>query len=272
MFAGCNSVRGCVDKMRADEQQKLLDLLDRERQTIIMPNVTRFAEAGVIRDVSVDGRNAEVVYASCSEAQIDQAIQQQMQMARNAGYELEWKLYGHDRPQSLGERLAAAGFQAGDREAFMALVASSEALQGFGPRSGDIRRVTNRQDLRDYQTVQEKVYGINCDAKIKQYGQMLADHPNNLSMYVAYVDGEPAACGRTYFHADSRFAGLYGGQTRAQFRKRGLFTQLVAVRIQEALNRGVINICVDALPTSEPILRKHGFESLTYTQPFTFAG
>ncbi len=60
----------------------------------------------------------------------------------------------------------------------------------------------------------------------------------------------------------------YGGSTCERFRKRGLFTQVVGARIGEALNRGIANVCVDALPTSEPILKKHGFERVTYTQPF----
>jgi predicted acetyltransferase len=64
-----------------------------------------------------------------------------------------------------------------------------------------------------------------------------------------------------------RQAVIYPG-TRERFRKRGLFTQLVATRIREAMSRGVAYVCVDALPTSEPILRKRGFEIVTYTQPF----
>ncbi len=97
---------------------------------------------------------------------------------------------------------------------------------------------------------------------------MVENHPNNMSVYITYVDGEPAACGRVYFHESSRFAALYGGNTRERFRERGLFTQLVAVRVREAVSRGIVDICVDALPTSEPIFRKCGFEIVTHTQPF----
>lgn len=248
----------------------MLDLLDMERQTIVYPGVMRRSDGNVWSDVSADGKSVEIIYSSCSAAEMDQVIEQQIQAARSTGYELEWKVYGHDRPECLGERLAAAGFEAGDREAFMVFPASEGALARFGADSADIRRVTDRDGLDDYRVIREEVSGRSCDKEVERYASMLRNHPQNMSVYVAYVDGEPAACGRIYFHEDSRFAGLYGGNTRERFRKRGLFTQVVAARIREAMSRNLVNICVDALPTSEPILEKRGFVRLTYTQPFNF--
>ncbi len=236
------------------------------------PGATRCLNAGVVRDVSADGQACEIVYSSSAEAGIDTIIQQQMQFARSAQYELEWKVYGHDNPPSLGKRLTAAGFTPHPREMFMVFAANVISVNRFGAGGGDVRRVTDSKGLQDYQLVHEEVYGRSDSRRIEQYRLMLQNHPSNLSVYVAYVDDEPAACGRVYFHADSRFAGLYGGQTRARFRRRGLFTLLVAARIREAVSRGIVHICVDALPPSEPILSKHGFVSLTYTQPFIFEG
>ena len=177
-------------------------------------------------------------------------------------------MFGHDQPPRLAERLTAAGFEAGDRELFMVLRADADALARFDLYPCDIRRVTSADGLEAYRMVREEVSGKNGEREVARCLPILQNHPDTMSIYVAYVDGEPAACGRVYFHPDSQFAGLYGGNTREKFRRRGLFTQIVAARIREAMDRGVVNICVDALPTSEPILRKHGFESLTYTQPF----
>lgn len=247
-------------------------MLDWERQTVVYPGVTQFLDRGVIGEVSADGKSCEIVYSSCSEGEVDRIIEHQVCTARSKRYELEWKVYGHDHPPCLGERLAAAGFEAGEKEAFMVLSANEEALGRFGIGGSDIRRVTGKEGLRDYQSVIEDVRGKSCEKEIERYAFMLENHPNHLSVYVAYVDDEPAACGRIYFHEGSQFAGLYGGNTRERFRKRGLFTQMVAVRVREALHRGIVNICVDALPTSEPILRKRGFESVTPTQPFCLLG
>jgi len=257
--------------MKPKEQKEILTLLDFERQTVIYPGTTRFSDIGIIRDVSDDGKNCEIVYSSCSENDLDQTIKHQIEVARNARYELEWKVYGHDRPHDLGERLLAAGFKTGEKEMFMVSSVNNETLNRFDVCSCDIRCVTSKEGLKDVQMISEEVYAKSYETQITRWGAMLENHPQSMSIYVAYIDGEPAASGRVYFQESSKFAGLFGGQTRERFRKRGLFTQLVAVRIREALSRRIAYICVDALPTSEPILRKRGFESVTYTQPFCFS-
>ena len=254
------------------QKKAILDLLDWERQTVVYPGMARVSEGGIIRDLSADGKSGEIAYSSCSESEVERRIQHEILAARSGGYELEWKVYGHDQPHCLGERLTAVGFEAGDKEAFMVLLADSESLKRFGDISGDLRRVTSTEGLRDYQIVREEVSGKSCAKEIEGYSFLLENHSDRMSLYVAYVDCEPAACGRVYFHEESRFAALYGGQTRERFRQRGLFTQMVAVRLLEALNRGIVNICVDALPTSEPILRKRGFESLKHTQLYSLLG
>ncbi|BDI33263.1 N-acetyltransferase [Capsulimonas corticalis] len=249
---------------------EILELLDWERRMVVYPGVTRFSEEGVIKDLYEDGKSGEIVYSSCTEGEVDSMIRRQILAAQRGRYDLEWKVYGHDQPHCLGERLTAAGFEAGAREKFMVFLASENALSHLGVCDDDIRKVTNAADLGDYRSILEEVRGESCDKEMTQYGVMLDSHPNYMSIYVAYVEGEPAACGRVYFHEDSKFAALYGGNTRERFRGRGLFTRVVAARIREALSRGVRNVCVDALPTSEPILRKRGFEILTSTQPFFF--
>lgn len=56
---------------------------------------------------------------------------------------------------------------------------------------------------------------------------------------VAIVEGEPASIGWIDFGPGKPFSGLWGGETRAAFRRRGLYTALVASRVQEARARGV---------------------------------
>lgn len=258
--------------MTSNDKKVILNELDNERQTVLYPGMTRVLESGVIRDLSADGKSGEIVYSSCSPDQIDFVIQREIVAAREAGYDLEWKVYGHDQPANLRERLVAAGFETDDEEQFMVCSATSETLERFGKCHSDIWQITDRNGLRDVQAILEDVRGASCARQIEEYASLLESHPATMSLYVAYVDSEPAACGRIYFHPDSKFGALYGGQTREQFRKRGLFTAVVAARIREALARGVRYICVDALPTSEPILRKRGFEIITSTQPFNLSG
>ena len=78
---------------------------------------------------------------------------------------------------------------------------------------------------------------------------------------------QPASAAWTIFQSSAPGAGLYGGATLPQFRGRGHYTRLLAVRAQEALTRGVTMLSVDASPMSRPILEKHGFQYLATTTP-----
>jgi len=151
--------------METNEQMEMLCLLDSERQTVVYPGVTRFADEGVVRDVSAGGKMGEIVYSSCAEAEVDRVIDHQVRAARNAGYEPEWKVFGHDQPPCLGERLTAAGFEAGDKELFMVLRAGADALARFDLYPCDIRRVTDEEGLKDYRTIREEVSGKTARAR-----------------------------------------------------------------------------------------------------------
>ncbi len=224
--------------MTTEAQTAILELLDYERRTIIYPGVTRFSDEGVVRDVSPLNKSCEIVYCSCSESDVDRIIRKQIEFARRTGCELEWKLYEHDHPRSLGSHLVAAGFEGGAKEAFMVFSAGDDSVKRFGECRSDIRRVTTKEELKDVQFISEEVYGRSFEKQINLWGFMLENHPDSMSIYVAYIDGEPAASGRIYFHSESKFAGIYGGQTRERFRQRGLFTDIVAIRNSRSAQSG----------------------------------
>ena len=92
----------------------------------------------------------------------------------------------------------------------------------------------------------------------------LREQPERTSIYVAYVNGTPACAGRLNFDPTSQFASLWGGSTVSDYRRRGLFTALVAVRAQEAKQRGARFLTVDARPMSRPILERNGFKLLAF--------
>lgn len=93
---------------------------------------------------------------------------------------------------------------------------------------------------------------------------------NYVSVYVAYADGQPACTGWTYFVPQGQLATLWGGSTVAEFRQRGLYTAILAVRVQEAIHRGCRYLTIDASPMSLPIVARQGFELLAYAQDFNW--
>ena len=56
---------------------------------------------------------------------------------------------------------------------------------------------------------------------------------------------------------------LLGGTTVPQWRGRGLYRAMIAVRARESAERGSPLLHVDASPASAPILRRCGFHEIT---------
>jgi hypothetical protein len=95
--------------------------------------------------------------------------------------------------------------------------------------------------------------------------------PGYLSVYVAYMSDQPASVAWTYFPR-GQFATLFAGSTIDQYRKKGLYTALLAKRIQEIRERGYHFAVVETGSMSRPIVAKHGFQHLTTVHDFEWQG
>ncbi|MFH8344496.1 GNAT family N-acetyltransferase [Streptomyces sp. NPDC018045] len=197
-------------------------------------------------------------------------VRAEIARADSVGYALEWKLYGHDVPAGMGRRLCAAGFTPEDVEKVLVLPVNAETAAAFEAPAYEVRRVTDGRGLDDVADISRDLGRREVAEERRQLGMRLRDAPGEMSVHVAYVDGVPAACGRVHYRPGGAFAELAGGRTRPVYRRRGLFTALVAARLREACARGRTHAFVDALPTSEPTLVKRGFVTVTTTQPFVY--
>ena len=225
---------------------------------------------GVVRECSVDGSECRIVYSRLSADDADDVIQAEKALSAARGYELEWKLYGHDTPSDLAERLLAAGFEADDQEQVMALPLDAETLAAFDTTGYDVRRVVDEQGLADYAEIAREIGRKRTDEELQRLLATLRTAPESMSVHIAYVGSEPVAGGRLYFPTGGGFAELAGGRTKTTHRRRGLFTAVVGSRLAEAYARGRTLVVTDALPTSEPILGKRRFRAVVSTQPFIY--
>jgi GNAT superfamily N-acetyltransferase len=160
---------------------------------------------------------------------------------------VEWKYYSHDGPE-LRKRLLAAGLEPEDEETVVVAEAAS-----IPPPPADVELSFARDEFDD---LAARIFG-------ERYAL-----PEKAVAVVAIVDGQPVSGGRVDFEDDVEFAGLFGGITLPEYRRRGLYRAIVAKRAELARERGYRWLYSDALPTSRPILERLGFVRLTTTTPF----
>jgi hypothetical protein len=240
----------------------LLALYDRAlRKEIHYGHTRREVVDGVIRHVAEPPRLSFVLYSDLDEQTADAAIESQIAFFRQLGQPFEWKVYEHDRPPDLRERLVRQGLIADDPDTIMVLDLREAPEALLAPVEADVRRLSGPEQLDDVIGVLRAVYDAPFDWVYPQLGGDMA-RPGYLSVYVAYVDEEPASTAWSYFYPDSPFAGLWGGTTLESYRRQGLYTALLATRVQEAIRRGKRYLVIDTSDMSRPIVARHGFRLL----------
>jgi hypothetical protein len=244
----------------------LLEWLDDTRRAAGKPS----ENGRVVREFSPDGKECRIVHSRCAPDELDEVLRQEKSLADAGGYALEWKTYGHDGPPGLEDRLLDAGFEPDDVESVLAFPLTARTLAAIDAPAHEIRHVHDETGLADVAEISREVGRSNVEEELARLAAVLRETPDEMSVHVAYSDGEPVACGRLYLPPRSAFAELAGGRTKSSHRNKGLFTALVAARLTEALERDRTHVFVDALPTSEPILRKRGFRFVTRTRPYLY--
>lgn len=235
------------------------------------PGARREEAPGIVRYVSDADRNGAVLYSQLDAETADAAIDGEQAYFDGLGYDLEWKLYDHDSPADLKNRLQAHGFAIGDSEAVLALDLNDAPASLFAPVTHDVRRLTDPADIKIVVELNNAIWNEDHRAHGESIAREMREQPDLVSVYVAYVDDVPASAARINFSPGGQFAGLWGGSTLPEYRKRGLYTALLSVRAQEARRRGVRFLTVDASPMSRPILEKLGFQFIAYSWPCTWS-
>ncbi|MGW5846516.1 GNAT family N-acetyltransferase [Streptomyces sp. NPDC055254] len=185
--------------------------------------------------------------------------------------EFEWKLYGHDRPADLGDRLRAAGLVAEPAETLMvARVADLADLPVDPPEGVTVRAVTDEAGVDLMMEVHARAFGTEQPRIRELMLTLLREEPRNIAAVLAMAGDTPVSAARMEMRPGSPFAGLWGGGTVAGWRGRGIYRLLVAHRARLAAERGIAYLQVDASDDSRPILERLGFGVLGVTVPYVW--
>jgi GNAT superfamily N-acetyltransferase len=251
-------------------KSQMIALYDQDqRKDVEYPGMRREIAPNIVRHIDTSDFGKGIISYSqlLDEANADDTIREQVSYFEIIGQDFEWKLYDYDRPSDLKERLGAYGFIVEEAEAIVVLDLEDAPETFWQPVRHNIQQIISPEKLVDVRSVEQQVWNEDSSWVLHFLGDALRHYPEQMSVYVAYIDEQPASAAWIYFPKHSQFASLWGGATVSRFRKQGLFTALLAARAQEAKARQVRYLTVDAMPTSRPILEKLGFEMMAYSYP-----
>jgi GNAT superfamily N-acetyltransferase len=239
-----------------------------QRKDVEYPDARREVTPYVVRHVDLSRMGeGTVIYSQLDEANADDVIREQVSYFESLGQDFEWKVYDYDQPPDLKERLNACGFTVEEKEAIMVLDLEHAPARLWQPVIHNVQRIADPEKISDVLAVEEKVWNEDFSWLGHFLREALSRYPEQMSVYVAYMGGQAVSAAWTYFPKRSQFASLWGGSTHSDFRGKGLYTALLAVRAQEARARQVSYLTVDASDMSRPILEKFGFERIAYSYP-----
>lgn len=181
---------------------------------------------------------------------------------------VEWKTRGHDRAPGLADALVRNGFVAGEPESIMIGEAAPLAIDRQLPEGVELRTVTSEVDVRALSAMQEEVFGGGFAAEMADALLRRLSRGDGMELWVAEADGEIVSAGRLEPVAGTEFAGIWGGATRPEWRRRGIYRALTAARARSALRLGKSLIHSDSTEDSRPILERAGLVKVSTTTPY----
>jgi hypothetical protein len=256
-------------------REHLLAKYDKDlRIHMAYPEARKEVSGDVVRFVrNAPGMNF-VAFTFANEGQLHDVIHQELDYFVPMDQPFTWKVYDHDLLPSLKQELVSHDFVEDNEPADVMVLdlnhAPAHLLYPVQPANSQIRRITTLHGLKDVIHVLNTVYG-NDNSWVNNRLGMHMKFPGYLSIYVAYVENQPASVAWTYF-PKGRFATLFAGSTIAAYRRQGLYTSLLATRLKEIRERDYPFAAVEAGAMSRPIVAKHGFQHLTTVWDYEWRG
>ena len=240
------------------------------RMRIMYPEARREITGNVVRFIRPAPAMNFVSFTFATEPNLAQVIDSEVAYFAPKNQPLTWKVYDHDPLPSLNGNLVSHGFQVEEDPAAVMVFDIKDLPQNIEPAKADIRRITQRDGLKDVIYVLDNVYGGHNTWVSDRLGLHLRI-PGYLSVYAAYIDEKPVSVAWTYF-PHGHFATLFGGTTLAEYRKHSLYTTLLNLRLKEIRERGYPFAVVETGSMSRPIVTKYGFQHLTTVHDYEWQG
>jgi GNAT superfamily N-acetyltransferase len=178
--------------------------------------------------------------------------------------EATWWLGEQTTPGYLADYLAELGLEPDDPPELRSLTIAT-APAGEPEVEVEVRRAATAEAFLEGLEIDWEAFGIAEEERELRRPEAREAWPRyeldgTLSVYVAFVDGEPVGFARDVFTRHGVL--MLGGATLPEARGQGVYTALVMARWSHAVERGVQRLIVSAGPQSAPILEHLGFEPM----------
>jgi hypothetical protein len=239
------------------------------------PSAVSVASLGPLRLVTFAGGRGFVTYRDLGGADAD-AIRRLVPaalahyQADSAINRVEWKTRGHDRAPGLHEALVDNGFVPDEPESIMIGEAQRLAVDVRLPDGVTLRRVSEDADVRAMSAMSAEVFGDPVSDGVAVADALLRrlSVDDGMELWVAEADGQIVSAGRLEPVRGTDFAGIWGGATRQEWRRQGIYRALTAERARSALRLGRTLINSDSTEYSRPILERSGLVKVSTTTPY----
>lgn len=199
---------------------------------------------------------------------LDELIERTCRFYASHGEAFEWKTHSYDEPADLPDRLTAAGFVAGEVETVVIGPAEQLTEEPALPPEVSIRQVSDQVDFDRIGALQTEIWNEDWHWLADDLAERQAADPDDLAIFVAEADSRLVSAAWLVRSPGTDFATLWGGATLAQWRGKGIYRALVALRAQYAVQVGNRYLQVDASADSAPILQRLGFVAVATTTPY----
>lgn len=235
------------------------------RQEAVTPGFIREETEYVVRHISRFNENGFILASNVNERSAREVIRNELIYFGNLKQNFEWKVYSYDKPDNLTEILKQEGFTMDDPEALMVVKLSESHPFLTKLNLHAVKEITDEQGILDVIALEEAIWNGSHTELGERLWRDKQDSPDSLYIYGVYEDGQLVSAAWMYLENNSSFASLWGGSTLPQYRGKGYYSKLLAVRAQKAFEKGYSFLTVDASPMSKPILEKSGFSCLAYS-------
>jgi predicted N-acetyltransferase YhbS len=201
--------------------------------------------------------------ATFSETNVDEGIQNVIEQYRQEQKIFGWVVGPTSQPANLGERLLAAGLVKVEEEAQWGMVLHD--LDHAIAVNADIRveQVTFADwDAHVAMIAQAFGFGMTEDAS-RLVVRLYESLGEKAKVYLAYVPDreEPVAFSAFVYDEESHAVTLGPAATLEAYRSKGIYTSMVAKRLDDAREMGATCAVIQAVKkTSAPLCQRMGFE------------